>query len=131
MRMVEKSLLLQILDQQWKDHLLSLDHLRQAVGLRAYAQQDPLQRIQARGLRPVRRAARPVREAVTQVLMHVEIRVDGADLLARRQQQLQQAKLQEGRADPALAGQPDGSRPGNSGADEPDPADRRLGCRRR
>ena len=42
MRMVEKSLLLQILDQVWKEHLLSLDHLRQGIGLRAYGQRDPL-----------------------------------------------------------------------------------------
>jgi preprotein translocase subunit SecA len=42
MRMAEKSLLLQILDQSWKDHLLALDHLRQGIGLRAYGQRDPL-----------------------------------------------------------------------------------------
>ncbi|HEX2646082.1 MAG TPA: preprotein translocase subunit SecA, partial [Candidatus Dormibacteraeota bacterium] len=42
MRMAEKSLLLMILDQTWKDHLLSLDHLRQGINLRAYAQRDPL-----------------------------------------------------------------------------------------
>jgi preprotein translocase subunit SecA len=41
MRMAEKSLLLQLLDQIWKDHLLSLDHLRQGINLRAYAQRDP------------------------------------------------------------------------------------------
>ena len=42
MRMAEKSLLLQLLDQSWKDHLLQLDHLRQGINLRAYAQRDPL-----------------------------------------------------------------------------------------
>jgi preprotein translocase subunit SecA len=42
MRFVEKSLLLQILDQVWKEHLLALDHLRQGIGLRAYGQLDPL-----------------------------------------------------------------------------------------
>ena len=42
MRMAEKSLLLQFLDQIWKDHLLQLDHLRQGINLRAYAQRDPL-----------------------------------------------------------------------------------------
>ena len=42
MRMAEKSLLLQLLDQTWKDHLLTLDHLRQGINLRAYAQRDPL-----------------------------------------------------------------------------------------
>ena len=42
MREVEKSLLLQVLDQVWKEHLLSLDHLRHGIGLRAYGQKDPL-----------------------------------------------------------------------------------------
>lgn len=42
MRAAEKNLLLRILDQSWKDHLLSLDHLRQGINLRAYAQSNPL-----------------------------------------------------------------------------------------
>ena len=42
MRMVEKSLLLQVFDQVWKEHLLALDHLRQGIGLRGYGQRDPL-----------------------------------------------------------------------------------------
>ncbi|MES2252254.1 MAG: preprotein translocase subunit SecA [Pseudomonadota bacterium] len=41
-RMSERTLLLRILDQAWKDHLLSLDHLRQGINLRAYAQGNPL-----------------------------------------------------------------------------------------
>ena len=41
-REAEKSLLLQVLDQCWKDHLLYLDQLRQSIGLRAYGQKDPL-----------------------------------------------------------------------------------------
>ncbi len=41
-REAEKSILLQVLDQSWKDHLLYLDQLRQSIGLRAYGQKDPL-----------------------------------------------------------------------------------------
>ena len=41
-RQVEKSMLMQLFDQSWKDHLLHLDHLRQGIGLRAYGQKDPL-----------------------------------------------------------------------------------------
>ncbi len=36
-----KVLLLQVIDSQWKDHLLSIDHLKEGIGLRGYAQQDP------------------------------------------------------------------------------------------
>ncbi|MAI02878.1 MAG: hypothetical protein CMP40_03510 [Rickettsiales bacterium] len=39
---IEKQLIVQVLDQQWKSHLLNLDQLRQGIGLRAYAQRDPL-----------------------------------------------------------------------------------------
>src|SRR6185312_6157 len=42
MRFVEKSLLIQVLDTVWKEHLYALDHLRQGIGLRAYGQRDPL-----------------------------------------------------------------------------------------
>jgi len=42
MRWLERNLMLQIVDQQWKDHLLAIDHLRHGVGLSGYAQKDPL-----------------------------------------------------------------------------------------
>ena len=42
MRQVERLILLQTLDQLWKDHLLQMDHLREGIGLRGYAQKDPL-----------------------------------------------------------------------------------------
>lgn len=42
MRYIEKTVLLQVIDIQWKDHLLSLDHIKEGIGLRGYAQKDPL-----------------------------------------------------------------------------------------
>jgi preprotein translocase subunit SecA len=42
MRLHEKYLLLQVIDQQWKDHLLNIDHLKEGIGLRGYGQRDPL-----------------------------------------------------------------------------------------
>ncbi len=41
-RYLEKMVLLQVVDTQWKDHLLSMDHLKEGVGLRGYGQRDPL-----------------------------------------------------------------------------------------
>jgi preprotein translocase subunit SecA len=41
-RYLERMILLQVLDTQWKDHLLSMDHLKEGVGLRGYGQRDPL-----------------------------------------------------------------------------------------
>ncbi|PHQ81560.1 MAG: preprotein translocase subunit SecA [Coxiella sp. (in: Bacteria)] len=43
MRQVERSLMLQMLDQHWKDHLATMDHLRQSIHLRSYAQKNPTQ----------------------------------------------------------------------------------------
>ena len=42
MRWYERMVMLQIMDQQWKDHLLALDHLKEGIGLRGYGQRDPL-----------------------------------------------------------------------------------------
>jgi len=42
MRYHERMIMLSILDQQWKDHLLNMDHLKEGIGLRGYAQHDPL-----------------------------------------------------------------------------------------
>ncbi|RMF71496.1 MAG: preprotein translocase subunit SecA, partial [Acidobacteria bacterium] len=42
MRRYERYVILRVMDNQWKDHLLSLDHLKEGIGLRAYAQRDPL-----------------------------------------------------------------------------------------
>ena len=43
MRHLEKSVMLQVLDERWKEHLANMDHLRQGIGLRGYAQKDPKQ----------------------------------------------------------------------------------------
>ncbi|MGE0394257.1 MAG: preprotein translocase subunit SecA, partial [Vicinamibacterales bacterium] len=42
LRRVERDIMLQLVDQQWKDHLYSLDHLKEGIGLRGYGQRDPL-----------------------------------------------------------------------------------------
>ena len=42
MREFERIILLQVIDTQWKDHLLGMDHLKEGIGLRGYGQRDPL-----------------------------------------------------------------------------------------
>jgi preprotein translocase subunit SecA len=76
MRMAEKSLLLQILDQTWKDHLLSLDHLRQGINLRAYAQRDPLNEYKREAFELFEEMLVALRHQVTSVLSHVELRME-------------------------------------------------------
>ncbi len=76
MRMAEKSLLLQLLDQIWKDHLLSLDHLRQGINLRAYGQRDPLNEYKREAFELFEEMLVALRQQVTSVLSHVELRVE-------------------------------------------------------
>src|SRR5260370_37349672 len=42
MRWLERRIILDVVDSKWKDHLLSLDHLKEGIGLRGYAQKDPI-----------------------------------------------------------------------------------------
>ncbi|NIP38703.1 MAG: preprotein translocase subunit SecA [Candidatus Dadabacteria bacterium] len=49
LRQIEKFIILQTLDTLWKDHLLSMDHLREGIGLRGYAQKDPLREYRKEG----------------------------------------------------------------------------------
>ncbi len=76
MRQVEKSVVMQIYDQSWKEHLLHLDHLRQGIGLRAYGQKDPLNEYKREAFDMFGSMLAHMRETVTQVLAHVQIRVE-------------------------------------------------------
>jgi preprotein translocase subunit SecA len=82
MRMAEKSLLLQILDQTWKDHLLSLDHLRQGINLRAYAQRDPLNEYKREAFELFEGMLVQLRDQVTAVLSHIELRFEPPPMMA-------------------------------------------------
>src|SRR5271168_991087 len=72
-RYVEKSILLQILDQLWREHLVMLEHLRQVIGLRGYGQRDPLNEYKAEAFHLFEAMIQQMREAVTAQLMRVEI----------------------------------------------------------
>ena len=74
MRMAEKNLLLQVLDQQWKEHLFTLDQLRQGITLRAYAQKDPLNEYKREAFMMFEAMLANMRETTSMVLSHVEVR---------------------------------------------------------
>ena len=108
MRAAEKSLLLQLLDQAWKDHLLHLDHLRQGINLRAYAQRDPLNEYKREAFELFEGMLSHLRETVTTVLSYVEMRVNHPEDM-----EPQPVQGFEFRQDPALAaaGGPDDGAP--------------------
>jgi preprotein translocase subunit SecA len=72
-RYIEKSILLQTLDHLWREHLVMLDHLRQVVGLRGYAQRDPLNEYKAEAFSLFEAMSHNLREVVTAQLMRVEV----------------------------------------------------------
>jgi len=88
MRKVEKSLLLQILDQSWKEHLLHLDHLRGGIGLRAYGQRDPLNEYKSEAFNLFEAMLGSLRDTVTRVLAQIELRVEQPAMFAPQEQEM-------------------------------------------
>jgi len=76
MNQIERSLLLQLLDQSWKEHLLALDHLRQGINLRAYGQRDPLNEYKREAFQLFAAMLDDVREQVTRYLSNIEFRTE-------------------------------------------------------
>ena len=102
MYLAEKRLLLQTLDQLWKDHLLSLDHLRHGISLRAYGQRDPLNEYKQEAFSLFEQMLSQLRELVTSRMAHMEIQTE-RPLPSLAEMRMAQ-KMQESRLDPAMAG---------------------------
>ncbi len=73
MTYVEKQVLLQMLDHLWREHLVTLDHLRQVIGWRGYAQRDPLNEYKSEAFELFNNLVGHLREQVTGQLMRVEV----------------------------------------------------------
>ena len=71
MRSVEKQLLLQTIDAKWREHLLTLEHLRSVVGFRGYAQRDPLNEYKTEGFQLFERMLDGLRTDVTKKLSQI------------------------------------------------------------
>jgi preprotein translocase subunit SecA len=94
MRFAEKQVVLQVLDHFWREHLVMLDHLRQVIGWRGYAQRDPLNEYKSEAFDLFNTLINQWHEAATQQLMRVEVAFDPAELEAyEKQQQTDQATL--------------------------------------
>jgi preprotein translocase subunit SecA len=78
MRQIEKNVLLQLLDQTWKEHLLGLDYLRQGIGLRSFGQKDPLNEYRSEAFNMFQGMMDLLREKVTSALCLIEIHADTA-----------------------------------------------------
>ena len=75
-RSVEKSILIQSLDHHWKEHLATLDALRQVIFLRAYAQKQPINEYKREAFLLFERLLSTIREDVTKTVAHAELRFE-------------------------------------------------------
>ncbi len=72
-RQLEKIVLLQIVDTQWKDHLLSMDHLKEGIGLRGYGQKNPLNEYKREGYELFQNVIEAIKRQTISSLMRVRV----------------------------------------------------------
>ncbi len=98
-RQLEKLILLQIVDQHWKDHLLSMDHLKEGIGLRGYGQKNPLNEYKREGFELFGTMVETVKAQTVSSLMRVRVvREDDVERLEeerRRRQEQEQARMNQ------------------------------------
>lgn len=92
MRLIEKQIMLQVLDQKWKEHLGTMDHLRQGIHLRAYAQKQPKQEYKRESFELFQELLYVIKRDVIRLLsrVHVEREADLEEVERRRR--LEQAR---------------------------------------
>ena len=109
MRHFEKALMLNVLDQQWKEHLARMDHLRQGIGLRGYAQKQPMQEYKRESFEMFTDLLESIKHEVIRVLARVRVRaeedVEAIDAQRRRESPMQ---FKHEQASPAAQAQPQG-----------------------
>ncbi|AXT35685.1 preprotein translocase subunit SecA [Phaeobacter sp. LSS9] len=98
MRNIEKQVLLQTIDAKWREHLLTLEHLRSVVGFRGYAQRDPLNEYKNESFQLFENMLDTLRETVTQQLAHVRPISEDEQRQMMMQMAAQQAELQKAAA---------------------------------
>jgi preprotein translocase subunit SecA len=76
MRHFEKALMLNVLDQQWKDHLASMDYLRQGIGLRGYAQKQPMQEYKRESFEMFTELLDNIKHEVVRILARVQVKAE-------------------------------------------------------
>jgi preprotein translocase subunit SecA len=93
MRHFEKALMLNVLDQQWKDHLASMDYLRQGIGLRGYAQKQPMQEYKRESFEMFTELLGNIKHEVIRILARVQVKAE-EDVEAVDAQRRKEAPMQ-------------------------------------
>jgi preprotein translocase subunit SecA len=91
MRIIERQVMLQVVDTLWKEHLSNMDHLRQGIGLRAYAQKNPRQEYKRESFELFQQMLENIKLETIRFLSRVEVRSrEEAEELERQQREAQQ-----------------------------------------
>jgi preprotein translocase subunit SecA len=99
LRSIEKQVLLQTIDEKWREHLLRLEHLRSVVGFRGYAQRDPLNEYKSEAFQLFESMLNSLREDVTQKLSRIRPMSE-----AEQKQMVEQILAQRKASDAAVGG---------------------------
>jgi len=73
---IERAILLQTIDHEWREHLVTLDHLRHTIGLRGYGQRDPLNEYKTEAFLMFEGLLARIRQQVTRQMMHVQLQFE-------------------------------------------------------
>jgi preprotein translocase subunit SecA len=119
-RSFERAILLQSLDMHWREHLAAMDHLRQGIHLRGYAQQDPKQAYKREAFELFERMLGTIAREVVQITLTVQIRTE-ADLEAVEQQEVGVSNVQYQHADFDQALGYEGGEEGQTAPQQPQP----------
>jgi preprotein translocase subunit SecA len=121
MRQLERMILLQIVDTHWKEHLLSMDHLKEGIGLRGYGQKNPLDEYKREGFNMFLALMDTIKEQTVKTLFRVRlVQENDVQELEKRQQQRQQV-LRTNRGDDKADERQPASRGEKVGRNEPCP----------
>ena len=105
MRVVEKQIMLTILDQKWKEHLATMDHLRQGIHLRAYAQKQPKQEYKREAFVLFQELLQQIKRDVIRLLCRVQVEREGQiDEVERRRREEQERRMRYQHAASATSG---------------------------
>ena len=122
MRSIEKQILLQTIDAKWREHLLTLEHLRSVVGFRGYAQRDPLNEYKTEGFQLFESMLDGLRTDVTKKLSQIRpMSKEEQEQLMTQMRQQQQAAAQAAAAAAAPVGTATATGEAREGFDENDP----------
>jgi preprotein translocase subunit SecA len=103
---LEKEITLMIVDRHWKEHLAAMDYLRQGIGLRGYAQKNPVQEYKRESFEMFTAMLDSINYEVVQALTRVQIRgEEQVEALEQRHQPDQQIKMEHASANNPLAGE--------------------------